>query len=120
VADVVRIGRWSRPVERGGQAMVDRCGPATLVWGPWPAETLDQRPTWLAGHSHCGFGWWATLPVGTPVMLSGPHGDATYVVSGRQWVPRKGGTSEGLIGRDLTLQTCLARGTAFTYATRVG
>jgi hypothetical protein len=119
VTDVVRIGAWSRPVVRGGQATVDRCGPATLVWGPWPADTENQHATWLAGHNNCGFASWATLPVGTEVTLSGPHGDATYVVFGHKWVPRKSGSTEGLIYHDLTLQTCQGRGTALTYAARI-
>ena len=117
--DVVRIGAWSRSVTRGGQAAVDRCGPATLMWGPWPpAEPGNDHATWLAGHSNCGFGWWATLPLGTEVTLSGAQGDATYVVVDRTWVPRKSGSADGLI-HDLTLQTCEGRGTTLVYATRI-
>ena len=117
--DVIRIGTWSRAVVPGGQAAVDRCRAATLMWGPWPpAEPGNNHATWLAGHSNCGFGWWANLPLGTEVTLAGPHGDATYVVSGRTWVARKSGSAEGLI-HDLTLQTCEGGGTSLVYATRI-
>jgi len=114
-ATVIRIGTWSTTVERGDQAVIDRCK-ATLFWGPWPAE----RPgtVWLAGHDHCGYGFWADLPMGTTVAFHGPHGTVSYVIVGRTWLPRKGGPSRGLLHDDLILQTCQGRGTSLTYAAR--
>lgn len=114
-ATVIRIGTWSAVVERGDQAVIDRCK-ATLFWGPWPAE----RPgtVWLAGHDHCGFGFWAGLPVGTTVTFAGPHGTAAYAIVDHTWLPRKGGPSQGLIHDDLILQTCHGSGTSLTYAAR--
>jgi len=114
-ATVIRIGTWSTTVERGDQAVVDRCK-ATLFWGPWPAE----RPgtVWLAGHDHCGYGFWADLPMGTIVAFHGPYGTVSYVIVGRTWLPRKGGPSQGLIHDDLILQTCQGQGTSLTYGAR--
>jgi len=116
-ATVIRIGAWSATVERGDQAVIDRCR-ATLFWGPWPAD--GPGTAWLAGHDHCGFGFWADLPIGTTVSFSGPHGAGSYVIVGRTWVPNKGGPSRGLIHDDLILQTCQGHGTALTYGARRG
>jgi hypothetical protein len=114
-ATVIRIGGWSTTIERGDQAVIDRCK-ATLFWGPWPAERAGT--VWLAGHDHCGFGFWANLPMGTTVVFDGPHGTVSYVIVGRTWLPRKGGSSHGLIHDDLILQTCQGQGTSLTYAAR--
>jgi len=114
-ATVIRIGAWSTTVERGDQAVIDRCR-ATLFWGPWPAD--GPGTAWLAGHDHCGFGFWAGLPIGTTVSFSGPHGAGSYVIVGRTWMPGKGGPSRGLIHDDLILQTCQGLGTALTYGAR--
>jgi hypothetical protein len=113
----IRIDAWSRGVERGGQATIDRCGPAALYRGPWPGE--GGGTTWLAGHANCGFGRWARLPIGSKVTFSGPHGDVAYVVSSRTWVPRKSGSAAGLVHDDLILQTCQGNGTSLTYALRM-
>jgi len=114
-ATVIRIGNWSATLERGGQAVIDRCK-AALYWGPWPAER--RGVVWLAGHNNCGFGFWADLPMGTTVSIAGPLGAVAYVIVSRSWVPRKSGSSHGLIHDDLILQTCEGRGTSLTYATR--
>jgi hypothetical protein len=114
---VIRIGSWSRTVERGGQAAVNRCRAATLYYGPWPGQAPGT--VWLAGHAHCGFSLWAKLGMGTRVSLTGPHGALEYVVSDRVWVPRKGGSSGGLVHHDLILQTCVGKGTSLTYATQI-
>lgn len=114
-ATVIRIGAWSATIERGNQAVIDRCK-ATLFWGPWPAG--GPGTTWLAGHDHCGFGFWSALPIGTTVSFTGPHGAGSYVIVGRTWVPGKGGPSRGLVHDDLILQTCQGDGTALTYAAR--
>jgi hypothetical protein len=113
----VEIGSWRRPVERGAQAAVDRCRSAVLYRGPWPGD--GPGTSWLAGHSHCGFGFWANLKMGSSVTLRGPDRTLTYVISDRVWIPRKTGTAAGLIHHDLMLQTCVGRGTSFTYATRI-
>jgi hypothetical protein len=114
---VIRIGSWSRTLERGGQAAVNRCRAATLYYGPWPGQAPGT--VWLAGHAHCGFSLWAKLGMGTRVSLTGPHGALEYVISDRVWVPRKGGSSGGLVHHDLILQTCVGKGTSLTYATRI-
>jgi hypothetical protein len=114
---VIRIGSWSRTLERGGQAAVNRCRAATLYYGPWPGQAPGT--VWVAGHAHCGFSLWAKLGMGTRVSLTGPHGALEYVISDRVWVPRKGGSSAGLLHHDLMLQTCVGKGTSLTYATRI-
>ena len=116
-ATEIHIAGWSRKVERGGQATINRCGPATLYRGPWPGSGVGT--TWLAGHSNCGFGQWAQLPMGTTVTISGPRGDIAYAIVSRTWVPRKSGSTRGLVHDDLILQTCQGKGTALTYASRI-
>jgi hypothetical protein len=101
----------------GNLNTVNRCRAATLYYGPWPGQAPGT--VWLAGHAHCGFSLWAKLGVGTRVSLTGPHGALEYVISDRVWVPRKGGSSVGLVHHDLMLQTCVGKGTSLTYATRI-
>ncbi len=115
---VIHIGKWSRVVKKGGQGLVNGCRYAVLWAGPMPSA--DTRGTAvLVGHNYCGFERFARLPVGATVTVTGPTSVAEYRVYGHRVINRQGGSGAGLYGGDLTLQSCLGRGTGFSYLRRI-
>jgi hypothetical protein len=106
-------------VVRGGQGTIDAC--RYVLWqGPAPG---GAGTTWIAAHNYCHgryfAQWWAYLPVGAHVTVSGLGRTATYVVTGRRYLGRQTGFANGYIYGNLVLQTCKGTGTEFTYATLI-
>lgn len=115
---VIHIGKWSRVVKKGGQGLVNGCRYAVLWAGPTP-DAHTRGTAVLVGHNYCGFKRFATLPVGTIVTVTGPTSVAEYRVYGHRVINRQGGSGAGLYEGDLTLQSCLGRGTGFSYLRRI-
>lgn len=117
----VRIGDWSAPVRRGGQQEVDACREAVQWAGPdFGAEDgYAMRTIVLVGHDFCGFGQFATLPVGTVVHVDTPRGSWKYRVYAGYLTPGRGTPAAGLYWGDLTLQSCVGPDTGFSYLMRI-
>jgi hypothetical protein len=106
-----------RGVVRGTQATIDSCR-VVLWWDTAPPGS--HALTWLAAHNVCRgrslAQWWAFLPVGAHVTVSGLGRTGTYIVTGHGYLDRQTGTTPlALLHGNLVLQTCLGRGTEFTY-----
>ncbi|MFI6642107.1 hypothetical protein [Streptomyces sp. NPDC050504] len=117
----IRIGSWSAPVVRGGQDAVDACRAAVQWTGP-PLGTengYELRTAVLVGHDYCGFGQFASLPVGTLVTIRTPRATHTYRVYATYLTPGRGAPAHGLYWGDLTLQSCVGPDTGFSYLTRL-
>jgi hypothetical protein len=104
-------------VVRGTQATIDSCH--IVLWAN-TSPPGSAGMTWLAAHNVCGgrslAQWWAYLPVGAHVTVSGLGRTGKYVVTGHRYLARQTGNAplDALHG-NLILQTCLGRGTEFTY-----
>lgn len=117
----IRIGTWSARVIRGGQAEVDRCKDAVQWAGPalGAEDGYEMSTSVVVGHDYCGFDLFATLPVGTRVMVSSPRGTWTYEVYATYVTPGRGAPAAGLYWGDLTLQSCVGPDTGFSYLMRI-
>lgn len=115
----IQIGKWVEPIKvaRGSQAAIDACGPAVVWFGDLP--TRSKGFAWIAGHNDCGFAFWNTLARGTVITIHDAVGTFRYRVTSRTYLPQQGGSATGLLHDDLLLQTCLGKGTGFTYADRI-
>ncbi|MEU2431012.1 hypothetical protein ABZ611_16140 [Streptomyces sp. NPDC007861] len=117
----IHIGRWSRPLIRGGQEEVDACSAAVLFEGPVPGKEngFEMNTSVIVGHDFCGFDHFADLPVGTEVRITGPKRELKYRVYANYITPGQGGSNSGLYWGDITLQSCLGPDTGFSYLERV-
>lgn len=112
----LRIGGWSSGVVRGGQETIDACRDAVQWSGPdfGREDGYKMRTVVVVGHDYCGFGQFATLPVGTVVTVETPR----YRVYARHLTPGRGTPAHGLYWGDLTLQSCVGPDTGFSYLVR--
>ncbi|MFJ7075843.1 hypothetical protein [Streptomyces sp. NPDC098781] len=117
----IRIGTWSAPVVRGGQAEVDACREAVQWTGPelGTEDGYEMSTAVIVGHDYCGFDRFATLPIGSTVTISGPRGTWRYQVYAHYITPGRGAPAAGLYWGDLTLQSCVGPDTGFSYLTRI-
>lgn len=117
---VLRIGDWSARIVRGGQEEIDACREAVQWSGPdfGREDGYKMRTAVVVGHDYCGFGRFATLPVGSRVTVETPRGTLTYRVYARYLTPGRGTPAHGLYWGDLTLQSCVGPDTGFTYLMR--
>ncbi|MFD0343671.1 hypothetical protein ACFVH0_34205 [Streptomyces sp. NPDC127117] len=116
----LRIGGWSAGVVRGGQETIDACRDAVQWAGPdfGQEDGYRMRTVVVVGHDHCGFGQFATLPIGTVVTVETPRRTLRYRVYARHLTPGRGTPAHGLYWGDLTLQSCVGPDTGFTYLVR--
>jgi hypothetical protein len=116
----LRIGGWSAGVVRGGQETIDACRDAVQWAGPdfGQEDGYKMRTVVVVGHDYCGFGQFATLPVGTVVTVETPREILRYRVYARHLTPGRGTPAHGLYWGDLTLQSCVGPDTGFTYLVR--
>lgn len=107
--NTVRIGTWSHGyvTAYGSQAIVDAC------------KVVEWEPLWFAGHDYCGYAFWASLPVGQKIVLTGKNA-GTYTVTNRVYLSTQGGKKPALPAYDLALQTCKGSGTQLVLATKTG
>ncbi|MFE3151993.1 hypothetical protein ACFXJ6_35990 [Streptomyces sp. NPDC059218] len=117
----LRIGAWSSGVVRGGQETIDACRDAVQWAGPdfGQEDGYKMRTVVVVGHDYCGFGQFATLPIGTEVTVETPRQTLRYRVYARHLTPGRGTPAHGLYWGDLTLQSCLGPDTGFSYLVRV-
>ncbi|MFF2900681.1 hypothetical protein [Streptomyces sp. NPDC057966] len=117
----LRIGAWSSGVVRGGQETIDACRDAVQWAGPdfGQEDGYKMRTVVVVGHDYCGFGQFATLPIGTEVTVETPSQTLRYRVYARHLTPGRGTPAHGLYWGDLTLQSCLGPDTGFSYLVRV-
>jgi len=101
----LRIGAWTHTYVSayGSQASLDAC------------NAVEWEPHWIAGHNYCGYQFWAYLPVGQTITLTGKNA-GTYVVTSRVYLPEQGGKKPALPAYDLALQTCKGAGTQIVLA----
>ncbi|WP_406485210.1 hypothetical protein [Streptomyces sp. NBC_01563] len=116
----LRIGGWSSGVVRGGQETIDACREAVQWSGPdfGQEDGYKMRTVVVVGHDYCGFGQFATLPVGTVVTVETPREILRYRVYARHLTPGRGTPAHGLYWGDLTLQSCVGPDTGFSYLVR--
>lgn len=116
----LRIGGWSSGVVRGGQETIDACRDAVQWSGPdfGQEDGYKMRTVVVVGHDYCGFGQFATLPVGTVVTVETPREILRYRVYARHLTPGRGTPAHGLYWGDLTLQSCVGPDTGFSYLVR--
>lgn len=116
----LRIGGWSSGVVRGGQETIDACRDAVQWSGPdfGREDGYKMRTVVVVGHDYCGFGQFATLPVGTVVTVETPREILRYRVYARHLTPGRGTPAHGLYWGDLTLQSCVGPDTGFSYLVR--
>ncbi|MFJ2373869.1 hypothetical protein ACIOZL_13795 [Streptomyces sp. NPDC087769] len=116
----LRIGGWSSGVVRGGQETIDACRDAVQWSGPdfGQEDGYKMRTVVVVGHDYCGFGQFATLPVGTVVTVETPREILRYRVYARHLTPGRGTLAHGLYWGDLTLQSCVGPDTGFSYLVR--
>ncbi|WP_371801008.1 hypothetical protein OHA38_25950 [Streptomyces sp. NBC_01732] len=116
----LRIGGWSSGVVRGGQETIDACRDAVQWSGPdfGQEDGYKMRTLVVVGHDYCGFGQFATLPVGTVVTVETPREILRYRVYARHLTPGRGTPAHGLYWGDLTLQSCVGPDTGFSYLVR--
>lgn len=107
MGNTVRIGSWSHGyvTAYGSQSAVDAC------------RLVEWEPRWFAGHDWCGYAFWAGLPVGRKIVLTGKNA-GTYVVTNRVYLTTQGGKKPALPAYDLALQTCKGSGTQLVLATK--